>query len=162
MLVTALEDYDEFTGKAVKAPAMLRGVVGKNPPLISVASGRPLPRESDGSADWTPEKRRRVERRGRPQCRGVGGRHRRMRHAARQGARVLVSAKEDLAKDRSKRLTAKIAGPAGTVTAGGGFGLPDVGRIAAQRDHILPLPHQVTFGNVQLLVDVEVGILRVI
>ena len=38
MLVMALEDYDEVTGKAVKAPIMLRDVVGKSPPITSVAS----------------------------------------------------------------------------------------------------------------------------
>jgi N12 class adenine-specific DNA methylase len=38
MLVMALEDYDEVTGKAVKAPVMLRDVVGKSPRVTSVAS----------------------------------------------------------------------------------------------------------------------------
>ena len=38
MLVMALEDYDEVTGKAAKAPIMLRDVVGKSPPITSVAS----------------------------------------------------------------------------------------------------------------------------
>jgi N12 class adenine-specific DNA methylase len=38
MLVMALEEYDEVTGKAVKAPIMLRDVVGKSPPITSVAS----------------------------------------------------------------------------------------------------------------------------
>jgi N12 class adenine-specific DNA methylase len=38
MLVMALEDYDEVTGKAAKAPIMLRDVVGKSPPVTSVAS----------------------------------------------------------------------------------------------------------------------------
>src|SRR5262249_49047669 len=34
MLVMSLEDYDEVTGKAAKAPIMLRDVVGKKPPVI--------------------------------------------------------------------------------------------------------------------------------
>lgn len=38
MLVLALEDYDEVTGKAVKAPILLRDVVGKSPPITTVAS----------------------------------------------------------------------------------------------------------------------------
>jgi N12 class adenine-specific DNA methylase len=38
MLVMALEDYDDVTGKATKAPIMLRDVVGKSPPVTSVAS----------------------------------------------------------------------------------------------------------------------------
>ena len=38
MIVLALEDYDEITAKAVKAPILLRDVVGKSPPVISVAS----------------------------------------------------------------------------------------------------------------------------
>ena len=38
MLVMALEDYDEVTGKAAKAPILLRDVVGKSPPVTSVAS----------------------------------------------------------------------------------------------------------------------------
>jgi hypothetical protein len=38
MLVMALEDYDEITGKAVKAPVTLRDVVGKSPPVTFVAS----------------------------------------------------------------------------------------------------------------------------
>ena len=38
MLVMALEDYDEATGKAAKAPIMLRDVVGKSPPITAVAS----------------------------------------------------------------------------------------------------------------------------
>ena len=38
MLVMALEDYDEMTGKAVKAPIMLRDVVGKSPPVTHVTS----------------------------------------------------------------------------------------------------------------------------
>ena len=38
MLVMALEDYDEVTGKAAKAPIMLRDVVGKSPPITSVTS----------------------------------------------------------------------------------------------------------------------------
>ena len=33
MLVMALEDYDEVTGKAAKAPIMLRDVVGQTPPV---------------------------------------------------------------------------------------------------------------------------------
>jgi N12 class adenine-specific DNA methylase len=38
MLVMALEDYDELTGKAAKAPIMLRDVVGRTPSVTSVAS----------------------------------------------------------------------------------------------------------------------------
>jgi N12 class adenine-specific DNA methylase len=38
MLVMALEDYDEVTGKAAKAPIMLRDVVGPTPPITSVRS----------------------------------------------------------------------------------------------------------------------------
>jgi N12 class adenine-specific DNA methylase/predicted RNA methylase len=38
MLVLALEDYDEVTGKAVKAPILLRDVVGKSPPVSRVDS----------------------------------------------------------------------------------------------------------------------------
>ena len=38
MLVMALEDYDEVSGKAMKAPILLRDVVGKSPPVTSVAS----------------------------------------------------------------------------------------------------------------------------
>ncbi|MHC5539455.1 DEAD/DEAH box helicase family protein, partial [Singulisphaera rosea] len=38
MLVMALEDYDEVTGKAVKAPILLKDVVGKSPPITSVTS----------------------------------------------------------------------------------------------------------------------------
>jgi hypothetical protein len=38
MLVMALEDYDEVTGKAAKAPIMLRDVVGKSPPVTHVTS----------------------------------------------------------------------------------------------------------------------------
>ena len=38
MLVMALEDYDEVTGKAAKAPILLRDVVGKTPPVTHVAS----------------------------------------------------------------------------------------------------------------------------
>jgi N12 class adenine-specific DNA methylase/predicted RNA methylase len=38
MLVMALEDYDEVTGKAAKAPIMLRDVVGKSPPVMHVTS----------------------------------------------------------------------------------------------------------------------------
>jgi predicted RNA methylase len=38
MLVMALEEYNEVTGKAVKAPILLRDVVGKSPPITSVAS----------------------------------------------------------------------------------------------------------------------------
>jgi N12 class adenine-specific DNA methylase len=38
MLVMALEDYDEVTGKAAKAPILLRDVVGKSPPITTVAS----------------------------------------------------------------------------------------------------------------------------
>jgi N12 class adenine-specific DNA methylase/predicted RNA methylase len=38
MLVMALEDYDEVTGKAAKAPIMLRDVVGQSPPVTHVTS----------------------------------------------------------------------------------------------------------------------------
>jgi len=38
MLVMALEEYDEVTGRAVKAPILLRDVVGKSPPITSVTS----------------------------------------------------------------------------------------------------------------------------
>jgi len=38
MLVMALEDYDEVTGKAAKAPILLRDVVGKTPPVTHVTS----------------------------------------------------------------------------------------------------------------------------
>ena len=38
MLVMSLEDYDEVTGKATKAPILLKDVVGKSPPVTSVAS----------------------------------------------------------------------------------------------------------------------------
>src|SRR5204862_3808482 len=38
MLVMSLEDYDEATGKAAKAPIMTKDVVGKNPPITSVKS----------------------------------------------------------------------------------------------------------------------------
>ena len=38
MLVIALEEYDEVTGKAVKAPIMLKDVVGKSPPITAVAT----------------------------------------------------------------------------------------------------------------------------
>ena len=38
MLVMALEDYDEVTGKAAKAPILLRDVVGKSPPITTVTS----------------------------------------------------------------------------------------------------------------------------
>jgi N12 class adenine-specific DNA methylase len=38
MLVMSLEDYDEVTGKATKAAIMKKDVVGKNPPISSVAS----------------------------------------------------------------------------------------------------------------------------
>ena len=38
MLVMALEEYDEVTGKAVKAPILLRDVVGKSPPITCVTS----------------------------------------------------------------------------------------------------------------------------
>jgi N12 class adenine-specific DNA methylase len=38
MLVMALEDYDEVTGRAAKAPIMLRDVVGKSPPVTHVTS----------------------------------------------------------------------------------------------------------------------------
>ncbi|MDQ2622644.1 MAG: DEAD/DEAH box helicase family protein, partial [Actinomycetota bacterium] len=38
MLVMALEEYDETTGKAVKAPILLRDVVGERPPITAVAS----------------------------------------------------------------------------------------------------------------------------
>ena len=38
MLVMALEEYDEVTGRAVKAPILLKDVVGQSPPITSVAS----------------------------------------------------------------------------------------------------------------------------
>ena len=38
MLVMALEEYDEVTGKALKAPILLKDVVGKAPPVTSVSS----------------------------------------------------------------------------------------------------------------------------
>ncbi len=38
MLVMSLEDYDEVTGKAAKAAIMTKDVVGKKPPITSVAS----------------------------------------------------------------------------------------------------------------------------
>ena len=38
MLVMSLEDYDEVTGKAAKAAIMTKDVVGKTPPITSVAS----------------------------------------------------------------------------------------------------------------------------
>jgi N12 class adenine-specific DNA methylase len=38
MLVMSLEDYDEVTGKAAKAAIMQKDVVGKSPPITSVAS----------------------------------------------------------------------------------------------------------------------------
>jgi N12 class adenine-specific DNA methylase len=38
MLVMALEEYDEVTGKSAKAPILLRDVVGKSQPITSVAS----------------------------------------------------------------------------------------------------------------------------
>ncbi|OWK42375.1 putative DNA methylase [Fimbriiglobus ruber] len=38
MLVMALEEYDEATGDAKKAPIMQRDVVGKTPPITSVSS----------------------------------------------------------------------------------------------------------------------------
>ena len=38
MLVMALEEYDEVTGKAVKAPILLKDVVGKSPPVTAVSS----------------------------------------------------------------------------------------------------------------------------
>ncbi len=38
MLVMALEEYDEVTGRATKAPILLRDVVGKSPPITTVAS----------------------------------------------------------------------------------------------------------------------------
>ncbi len=38
MLVMSLEDYDEVTGKAAKAPIMLRDVVGKTPPVTHVGN----------------------------------------------------------------------------------------------------------------------------
>jgi N12 class adenine-specific DNA methylase/predicted RNA methylase len=38
MLVLALEDYDETTGKAAKAPILLKDVVGKTPPITHVRS----------------------------------------------------------------------------------------------------------------------------
>jgi hypothetical protein len=38
MLVCSLEEYDEETGKAAKAPILTRDVVGKTPPITSVTS----------------------------------------------------------------------------------------------------------------------------
>src|SRR5439155_12032083 len=38
MLVMSLEDYDETTGTAAKAPVLSRDVVGKIPPVTKVAS----------------------------------------------------------------------------------------------------------------------------
>ena len=38
MLVMALEEYDEVTGQAARAPILLRDVVGKSPPVTAVAS----------------------------------------------------------------------------------------------------------------------------
>jgi N12 class adenine-specific DNA methylase/predicted RNA methylase len=38
MLVMALEEYDEVTGRAAKAPILLRDVVGKSPPITAVTS----------------------------------------------------------------------------------------------------------------------------
>ena len=38
MLVMALEEYDEVTGKAVKSPILLKDVVGKSPPVTHVTS----------------------------------------------------------------------------------------------------------------------------
>jgi N-6 DNA Methylase len=38
MLVMSLEEYDETTGEAQKAPIMQKDVVGKSPPITSVAS----------------------------------------------------------------------------------------------------------------------------
>ncbi len=38
MLVLALEDYDEVTGKAAKAPILLKDVVGPTPPITHVTS----------------------------------------------------------------------------------------------------------------------------
>ncbi len=38
MLVMSLEDYDELTGRAAKAPILLKDVVGKTPPVTHVAS----------------------------------------------------------------------------------------------------------------------------
>jgi N12 class adenine-specific DNA methylase len=38
MLVLSLEEYDEVTGKAAKAPILLRDVVGPTPPVTSVGS----------------------------------------------------------------------------------------------------------------------------
>jgi SAM-dependent methyltransferase len=38
MLVMSLEEYDETTGKAVKAPILLHDVVGKRPALVAVRS----------------------------------------------------------------------------------------------------------------------------
>ena len=38
MLVMALEEYDETTGEAKKAPILLKDVVGRTPPVTSVAS----------------------------------------------------------------------------------------------------------------------------
>jgi N12 class adenine-specific DNA methylase len=66
MLVMALEDYDEITSKATKAPILLRDVVGKAPPVTRVTS-------------------------------------------AEEGLLVSLNRKEDLTRERSKHLTAKIA-----------------------------------------------------
>src|SRR5262249_8709212 len=38
MLVMALEDYDEVTGKAAKAPILVKDVVGQSPAITSVTS----------------------------------------------------------------------------------------------------------------------------
>ena len=38
MLVMALEEYDEVTGKAAKSPILLRDVVGRSPPVVAVSS----------------------------------------------------------------------------------------------------------------------------
>ena len=38
MLVCSLEEYDEETGKAAKAPILTKDVVGKTPPITSVTS----------------------------------------------------------------------------------------------------------------------------
>ena len=38
MLVMSLEEYDEVTGEAKKAPILLKDVVGRTPPITSVAS----------------------------------------------------------------------------------------------------------------------------
>ena len=40
MLVMALEEYDEETGEAKKAPILLKEVVGKTPPVTHVASAK--------------------------------------------------------------------------------------------------------------------------